>query len=105
MAKGKSFADKIKQSGAEVKQFSIVKYVKSVVSEKTGQYRFQEKMLRVPVGTDVETFINQLEKGSQQSKESERETVSTSETEEPVVDEKKPESPEAVEDKEEERES
>ena len=36
MAKGTSFADKAKRGGKKDKDFTVVKYVKSFESEKTG---------------------------------------------------------------------
>ena len=46
--KQKSFADKA--AGSKEKESVYVKYVKSVKSEKTGQWRFNEQMVRSKKG-------------------------------------------------------
>ncbi|MAG21414.1 MAG: hypothetical protein QF613_03975 [Candidatus Marinimicrobia bacterium] len=63
MAKGTSFAEKAKRGLKKEKQFRVVKYVKSVVSEKTGQTRFQESLLKVPAGMSLDAYLKQLEEG------------------------------------------
>lgn len=58
MAKKRSFAEKAAK--AQRKQaFSLVKYVRASVSEKTGHYRFQETMLKVPTGMTLDQFLAQ----------------------------------------------
>ena len=61
MAKERSFADKIRKSGKQAKQFNAVKYVKSVISEKTGHYRFQETMLKVPSDMSLDAYLKKSE--------------------------------------------
>ena len=63
MAKGTSFAEKAKRGAKKEKEFTVVKLVKSVVSEKTGHYRFQESMLKVPAGKSVDAYLKELESG------------------------------------------
>lgn len=97
MAKGKSFIEKVRKSAKREKQFSMIKYVKSIVSEKTGQYRFQESMMKVPVGMSLDAYLKQLEEESVITEDSDSEEVEASEgelaeqvleeAEEPVVDE------------------
>ncbi|MBL7047303.1 MAG: hypothetical protein ISR95_06730 [Candidatus Marinimicrobia bacterium] len=60
MAKGRSFFDKTFKKKAQ-QDYTMVKYVKSVVSEKTGQVRFQESMLRLPKGMTMDSFLKQQE--------------------------------------------
>ena len=64
MAKGTSFAEKA-QRGAKKneKKFTVVKYVKSVVAEKTGAIRFQESMLKVPEDKNLDSYLKELEAG------------------------------------------
>jgi len=81
MAKEKSFAEKVKKSGKKGKQFSVIKYVKSVVSEKTGQYRFQESMLKVPVGMSLDTYLKQLDEETIAKEEAEGEEMAITESE------------------------
>ena len=71
MAKGTSFAEKAKRGLKKDKQFSIVKFVKSVVSEKTGQIRFQESLLKVPTGMSLDAYLKQLEEGPEPAVEEE----------------------------------
>lgn len=69
MAKEKSFADKVKKT--KEKQFSTVKYVESVISEKTGHYRFQERMLKVPVGMKLDDYLKQFQKKEAEAEDAE----------------------------------
>ena len=64
MAKGTSFAEKA-QRGAKKndKKFTVVKYVKSVVAEKSGAIRFQESMLKVPEDKNLDSYLKELEAG------------------------------------------
>ena len=59
MAKGKSFAEKASKAKKKV-HHTMVKYVRSVVSEKTGHYRFQETMLKIPEGMDIDGYLKKL---------------------------------------------
>ena len=63
MAKGTSFAEKAKRGIKKEKEFKVVKYVKSIVSEKSGHYRFQESMLKVPSGMSLDAYLKELEAG------------------------------------------
>ena len=63
MAKGTSFAEKAKRGKKKEKEFTVVKYVKSIVSEKSGHYRFQESMLKVPSGMSLDAYFKELEAG------------------------------------------
>jgi len=57
----KSFADKARKGQQKGPNYTMAKYVKSVVSEKTGQYRFQETMLKIPDGMNIDSYLKQLE--------------------------------------------
>ena len=58
--KTKSFADKI--GGKEKEADSVhVKYVKSIRSEKTGHWRFNEKMIAMNDGEDLDTALNRMD--------------------------------------------
>ena len=94
MAKGTSFLDKVKKGAEKEKQFSMVKYVKSVVSEKTGQYRFQEIMLKIPTGMKLDGYLKTLDEEPSVSDEVEASEekeknieVDKKVDEEPVLDE------------------
>ena len=63
MAKGTSFAEKAKRGKKKEKEFTVVKYVKSIVSEKSGHYRFQESMLKVPSDKSLDAYLKVLEAG------------------------------------------
>ncbi len=57
----RSFADKARKGQQKGPNYTMAKYVKSVVSEKTGQYRFQETMLKIPEGMNIDSYLKQLE--------------------------------------------
>lgn len=57
--KQKSFADKTEAS--KDKDAIYVKYVKSVKSEKTGQWRFNEKMIRSTKGEHLDVALKRLD--------------------------------------------
>lgn len=63
MAKGTSFAEKAQRGKKKDKEFTVVKYVKSIVSEKSGHYRFQESMLKVPSDKNLDVYLKELEAG------------------------------------------
>ena len=64
MAKGTSFAEKAQRgSKKNDKKFTVVKYVKSVVAEKSGAIRFQESMLKVPEDKNLDSYLKELEAG------------------------------------------
>ncbi|MFQ6608488.1 MAG: DUF4295 family protein [Fidelibacterota bacterium] len=65
MAKKQSFAEKAKKGQQKGPNYSMVKYVKSVKSEKTGQYRFQETMLKIPEGMTITSYLQQIEDEAQ----------------------------------------
>jgi hypothetical protein len=61
--KQKSFADKaIGKSGDA--DATMVKYVKSVKSEKTGFWRFNEQMIKVREGEDLNAALKRLDEAS-----------------------------------------
>ena len=57
--KQKSFADKA--AGSKEKESVYVKYVKSVKSEKTGQWRFNEQMVRSKKGEQLDVALKRLD--------------------------------------------
>ena len=57
--KQKSFADKASGRGAE-KNAVMVKYVKSVKSEKTGFWRFNEQMVKLRDGENLDTALKRM---------------------------------------------
>ena len=61
--KQKSFADKASSKGDDV-DIVMVKYVKSVKSEKTGFWRFNEQMLKLRGGEDVNAALKRLDESS-----------------------------------------
>ena len=61
--KQKSFADKASRKGDDV-DIVMVKYVKSVKSEKTGFWRFNEQMLKLRGGEDVNAALKRLDESS-----------------------------------------
>ena len=58
--KQKSFADKASGRGADADAV-MVKYVKSVKSEKTGFWRFNEQMLKLRDGEDLNSALKRLD--------------------------------------------
>ena len=57
--KQKSFADKA--AGSKEKESVYVKYVKSVKSEKTGQWRFNEQMVRSKKGEGLDVALKRMD--------------------------------------------
>ncbi len=57
--KQKSFADKA--TGSKEKEAVYVKYVKSVKSEKTGQWRFNEQMVRSKKGEQLDVALKRMD--------------------------------------------
>ena len=57
--KQKSFADKA--AGSKDKEVIYVKYVKSVKSEKTGQWRFNEQMVRSKKGEQLDVALERMD--------------------------------------------
>ena len=57
--KQKSFADKA--SGKKKTESVYVKYVKSVQSEKTGRWRFNEQMLRLNKGEQLDAALKRMD--------------------------------------------
>ena len=55
----KSFADKA--AGSKEKEAVYVKYVKSVKSEKTGQWRFNEQMVRSKKGEQLDVALKRMD--------------------------------------------
>ena len=61
--KQKSFADKASGRGADADAV-MVKYVKSVRSEKTGFWRFNEQMVKLRDGEDLNAALKRLDEAS-----------------------------------------
>ena len=61
--KQKSFADKASGRGADADAV-MVKYVKSVKSEKTGFWRFNEQMVKLHDGEDLNAALKRLDEAS-----------------------------------------
>ena len=61
--KQKSFADKASGRGANADAV-MVKYVKSVKSEKTGFWRFNEQMVKLRDGEDLNAALKRLDEAS-----------------------------------------
>lgn len=57
--KQQSFADKA--AGSKDKESIYVKYVKSVKSEKTGQWRFNEQMIRSKKGEQLDVALKRMD--------------------------------------------
>ena len=57
--KQKSFADKA--AGSKEKEAVYVKYIKSVKSEKTGQWRFNEQMVRSKKGEQLDVALKRMD--------------------------------------------
>ena len=57
--KQKSFADKA--AGSKEKEAVYVKYVKSVKSDKTGQWRFNEQMVRSKKGEQLDVALKRMD--------------------------------------------
>jgi|TARA_B100001540_G_scaffold168757_1_gene149181 small nuclear ribonucleoprotein (snRNP)-like protein len=58
--KQKSFADKASGKGADADSV-MVKYVKSVKSEKTGFWRFNEQMIKLRGGENLDAALKRLD--------------------------------------------
>ena len=84
MAKGTSFAEKAQRGAKKEKKFTVVKYVKSVVAEKSGAIRFQESMLKVPEDKNLDSYLKELEAGPIEEKIEEEVTAEASSEEAPV---------------------
>ena len=61
--KQKSFADKASGRGSDADAV-MVKYVKSVKSEKTGFWRFNEQMVKLRDGEDLNSALKRLDEAS-----------------------------------------
>ena len=61
--KQKSFADKASGRGSDADTV-MVKYVKSVKSEKTGFWRFNEQMVKLRDGEDLNAALKRLDEAS-----------------------------------------
>ncbi len=55
------FAQKMKR-GREKRDYSLVKYIKSIRSKKTGHWRFQEQILRVDDGESVAAALKRTDR-------------------------------------------
>ena len=61
--KQKSFADKASGRGSDADAV-MVKYVKSIKSEKTGFWRFNEQMVKLRDGEDLNSALKRLDEAS-----------------------------------------
>ena len=61
--KQKSFADKASGKGADADSV-MVKYVKSVKSEKTGIWRFNEQMIKLRGGENLDAALKRMDEAS-----------------------------------------
>ena len=61
--KQKSFADKASGQGTEADSV-MVKYVKSVKSEKTGFWRFNEQMIKVRDGENLDSALKRMDEAA-----------------------------------------
>ena len=61
--KQKSFADKASGKGADADSV-MVKYVKSVKSEKTGFWRFNEQMIKLRGGENLDAALKNMDEAS-----------------------------------------
>ena len=61
--KQKSFADKASGKGADADSV-MVKYVKSVKSEKTGFWRFNEQMIKLRGGENLDAALKRIDEAS-----------------------------------------
>ena len=64
MAKQQSFADKAsKKKGKSLGTF--VKYIKSILSEKTGHWRFNEQIVNIKDGENLDSALKRIEEEKQ----------------------------------------
>lgn len=91
--KQKSFADKASSKGTDA-DATMVKYVKSVKSEKTGFWRFNEQMIKVREGEDLNAALKRMDEASNlvdidlsgfESKDNDKEEVVTEDNNESDV--------------------
>ena len=61
--KQKSFADKASGKGADADSV-MVKYVKSIKSEKTGFWRFNEQMIKLKGGENLDAALKRMDEAS-----------------------------------------
>ena len=61
--KQKSFADKASGKGADADSV-MVKYVKSIKSEKTGFWRFNEQMIKLRGGENLDAALKRIDESS-----------------------------------------
>ena len=61
--KQKSFADKAGGKGADA-DVTMVKYVNSVKSEKTGFWRFNEKMVKLQGGENLDAALKRMDESA-----------------------------------------
>lgn len=59
MVKMQTFGDKAAR-GQSKKDWKYVKYVESVLSDKTGKYRFNEKMIRLEGGETLDAALKRM---------------------------------------------
>ena len=64
MAKTQSFGDKVKKDSNQEK-FTTVKYIRSVVSDKTGKNRFVEGIYKIPASQSIDSFLKEVDNPSE----------------------------------------
>ena len=64
MAKTQSFGDKVKKDSNQEK-FTTVKYIRSVVSDKTGKNRFVEGIYKIPASKSIDSFLKEVDNPSE----------------------------------------
>tara|TARA_X000001036_G_scaffold22017_1_gene18428 strand:+ start:1916 stop:2365 length:450 start_codon:yes stop_codon:yes gene_type:complete len=67
MAKTQSFGDKVKKDSNEEK-FTTIKYIRSVISEKTGKNRFVEGIYKIPASESMDSFLKKVDNPEEELK-------------------------------------
>ena len=60
MAKTQSFGDKVKKDSNQEK-FTTIKYIRSIISDKTGKNRFVENIYKIPASQSIDSFLKQVD--------------------------------------------
>jgi len=63
MAKKQSFADKSSKKGKSLGKF--VKYVKSILSKKSGNWRFNEQIVNIKDGENLDSALKRINEETQ----------------------------------------
>ena len=67
MAKTQSFGDKVKKDSNQEK-FTTIKYIRSIISDKTGKNRFVENIYKIPASQSIDSFLKQVDDPVEQIK-------------------------------------